>query len=38
MNYKCKVCGWEKNQGNYTMTNDEMKEIFAHEKSHEESK
>ena len=35
MNYKCKICGWVKKQGDYTMTNDEMQDIFKHEKSHE---
>ena len=35
MNYKCKICGWEKKQGDYSWHTEDYDEVFKHEKSHE---
>ena len=37
MKYKCKFCGLEKKQGDYTMTNEELQDIFKHEQTHKEN-
>tara|TARA_Y100000296_G_scaffold79631_1_gene103913 strand:- start:480 stop:632 length:153 start_codon:yes stop_codon:yes gene_type:complete len=34
MNYKCKICGWKKEQGSTYWTTEDYKEVFKHEESH----
>jgi len=38
MNYKCKYCGWRKEQGSYSMDSTDLTEIFEHEKTHDKER
>ena len=38
MNYKCKICGWKKEQGSLYWTTEDHHEVFEHEKTHRKYK